>query len=427
MRERLSTVPGLKSPPQLEDGIQTAYTFLEWRKKLDGAEGLWRIGDKLYDLEKFIKNHPGGPEWIRLTRGTDITEVFQSHHLTDKAEKLLPKYYVREAQSPRSVGLTFKPDGFFHTFRKRAFEILKNVDYHRPSTKSNLIADSLAITSFLLTATAAATQYFSAMLIAGLFLAWTTIIGHNYFHMRDNFRMYYFDVVALSSKEWRISHVLSHHTYPNTLWDFEIYALEPHLDWYPNKTKSKARSFISQLLSPIVWALMFFDQLFKRYYAAYFQYKSFEFRDFVPLILPITLVYFAPSVSAAMKTWLLLVLISSFFFGFIGFNAAHHHPDIFHDGDVYRDDLDWGLLELDAVREREVVDDSDFLVLTNFGQHALHHLLPTVDHSYLPLVQKAFQQTCADFGIRTGRYTQWELVKGQFKQLSRTETKKNCR
>lgn len=93
----------------------------------------------------------------------------------------------------------------------------------------------------------------------------------------------------------------------------------------------------------------------------------------------------------------------------------------------FRDDLDWGLLELDAVRERKVIDDSNFLVLTNFGLHGLHHLLPTVDHSYLPLCVKAFEDTCKEFGVSTDKFSQWELVKGQFQQLSRTETKKNCR
>lgn len=34
----------------------------------DGAEGLWRIHDKLCDLTKFIKQHAGGEEWLELTK-----------------------------------------------------------------------------------------------------------------------------------------------------------------------------------------------------------------------------------------------------------------------------------------------------------------------------------------------------------------------
>ncbi|VEN38831.1 unnamed protein product [Callosobruchus maculatus] len=36
----------------------------------------------------------------------------------------------------------------------------------------------------------------------------------------------------------------------------------------------------------------------------------------------------------AMFAW--IITISSICFGIIGVNAAHHHPDIFHDGDTPR-------------------------------------------------------------------------------------------
>ncbi|XP_076163345.1 cytochrome b5-related [Ptiloglossa arizonensis] len=421
-----SSIPGLKSFPERK-GIQTPAAFLNARRKIDGAEGLWRYKDNLYDLEKFAKFHPGGEEWIRLTKGTDITEAFETHHLTEKAANILPKFYIRKAETERSVPLTFEPNGFYNTFKKRALEALKDVDFHHPSKKSNLIADFLVTTSIILSLAAVSMQSYLIIVAAGIFLAWTTIIAHNYFHMRDNFRMYYFDLSTMSSKEWRISHVMSHHMYPNTYWDYEIYMAEPFLQWYPYKNKSMVRSFISQLISPIVWALTFHLQMIKRYYSIVFEYNKFEFRDAVPFFLPVLMSFFAPSVSIAFKFWLLIILAASFVFSMIGFNAAHHHPDIFHDGDIYRNDLDWGLLELDAVREREVIDDSDFLVLTNFGLHGLHHLLPTVDHSYLPLCMKAFEETCKEFNIGRGKWTQWKLMKGQFNQLMRKEPKKNFR
>jgi fatty acid desaturase len=89
--------------------------------------------------------------------------------------------------------------------------------------------------------------------------------------------------------------------------------------------------------------------------------------------------------------------------------------------------LDWGLLEMDAVRDREVIDDSIFLALTNFGSHTLHHLLPTVDHHYLSLCLSAFVETCKEFHVNPKKWTQWELIKGQFQQLGRNKSKKNQR
>lgn len=72
-----SSIPGLGPLPGRNDRLKTAYTFLEGRRQVDGAEDLWRIRNNLYDLEGFAKIHPGGEEWIRLTKGTDITEIFE--------------------------------------------------------------------------------------------------------------------------------------------------------------------------------------------------------------------------------------------------------------------------------------------------------------------------------------------------------------
>ncbi|KAG7208906.1 hypothetical protein KM043_015087 [Ampulex compressa] len=422
MQKIQSSIPGLASPRVKNAIITTNYDFLTSRKIVDGAEGLWRIRDGLYDLENFVKTHPGGSEWIRLSKGTDITEAFECHHLTEAAEKLLPKFYVRDALTPRSMPFTFHPDGFYRVFKKRAVEALKDVDFHAPSKKSNLIADFLVIATFALCLLTAAKQSIAAVFLAGAFLTWTAIAGHNYFHMRDNFRMYYFDLTLMSSKQWRISHVLSHHLYPNTIWDREIFAVEIMFTWFPDKNKSTIVSFLRQVFGPIFYSVLYIaDGVFGRFYAIFFQSEKCEFRDIVPFFVPFSMYLVAPSFLVVLRLWISILLISSIFFGMIGFNGAHHHPDIFHDGDVYRKDMDWGLLELDAARDRKIVDDSAILALTNFGSHVLHHILPTVDHCYLPLCVPAFLQTCKDFGIENERWSPWELIKGQFKQIARTE------
>lgn len=98
----------------------------------------------------------------------------------------------------------------------------------------------------------------------GIFLTWTAIAGHNYFHMRDNFRMYYFDLCMMSSKEWRITHVMSHHMYTNTLWDYEMYVVEPLLHWIPHKNKTFIIGLIRTAISPIIWTFLYFYQAIKR-------------------------------------------------------------------------------------------------------------------------------------------------------------------
>lgn len=91
-------------------------------------DGLWRIHDTLYDLTDFISSHPGGPDWLRMTKGHDITEAFITHHLAmEKVEPLLAKYRVRETARPRNVKLTFNEDGFYMTLRRRVMAKLPEI------------------------------------------------------------------------------------------------------------------------------------------------------------------------------------------------------------------------------------------------------------------------------------------------------------
>jgi cytochrome b involved in lipid metabolism len=101
--------------------IDDPILWLEDKAKVDHvADGLWRIHGKAYDFSSFAVKHPGnaradsfvamcpasacfgsvassgGKHWIELTKGLDITDLFEVHHLNlDKASAILPKYYVK--------------------------------------------------------------------------------------------------------------------------------------------------------------------------------------------------------------------------------------------------------------------------------------------------------------------------------------------
>ena len=87
---------GIKSNP---------YLWLEEKKARDadlwGADSsqYWIIENKMYDLTNFIDQHPGGPKWLTMTRGQDVTDFFIIHHLNEaKARETLSKYYVGETE-----------------------------------------------------------------------------------------------------------------------------------------------------------------------------------------------------------------------------------------------------------------------------------------------------------------------------------------
>lgn len=72
---------------------------------------------------------------------------------------------------------------------------------------------------------------------------------------------------------------------------------------------------------------------------------------------------------AIYRLWLALHVSFSYVFIIIGLVAGHHHPDIYHHGDATRDNPDWGLCQLDAIRDRWVggIGLVSFLVLHFFS------------------------------------------------------------
>lgn len=61
-------------------------------------------------------------------QGTDITELFEAHHISGTASKVLAKYRVRDAKEPRNYKFTFNDNGFYRTLKRRVHEKLKTVD-----------------------------------------------------------------------------------------------------------------------------------------------------------------------------------------------------------------------------------------------------------------------------------------------------------
>lgn len=78
---------------------------------------------------------------------------------------------------------------------------------------------------------------------------------------------------------------------------------------------------------------------------------------------------------------------------------------------------------MNCVIDRNDLKSSHFLTLVTFGQHALHHMFPTIDHGVLPQIHDTFLETCKDFQLELRDYPWWPLIVGQFQQLRRTTPK----
>ena len=175
------------------------HNIQEGKRKDDGVPPhLHRIHDHYYDLRDFAKLHPGGERWISLTRGTDITELFETHHLNfARVSRMLPAFLADEEAGgppplPRNSPFTFDDDGFYATLRAKVWDTFggearqsgaSRVAALGPSDISKYLADSMALLSLAMTVTAGRARGVSMVAIAvltGLLNGGFIGVGHNF-------------------------------------------------------------------------------------------------------------------------------------------------------------------------------------------------------------------------------------------------------
>lgn len=149
--------------------------------------------------------------------------------------------------------------------------------------------------------------------------------------------------------------------------------------------------------------------------------------NFIPFLLPLAMyILGGQPLLLTLLFWNIIIVIASLHFFIIGFTAAHHHLEIFHDCDAVRSEkIDWGIAQLDTVMDRVEITGSHWLVSTNFGAHCLHHMFPALDHGSLDYIYPIFQKTMQEFNANLRFCSHLTLMRGMFRQLVRTEPNPN--
>jgi hypothetical protein len=124
---------------------------------------------------------------------------------------VLKKYYVKNADLPRNYKLTFKDDGFYRALKSKVAKVLPLLDYS-VTWKSKLVVDTVSA-GFLLSSVVAAHcdavyAKFIFILIAGIFGSLIPSLTHNFYHQKNNWRMYVANFMLAGHREWRIYHIL---------------------------------------------------------------------------------------------------------------------------------------------------------------------------------------------------------------------------
>ncbi|KAK4873784.1 hypothetical protein RN001_013144 [Aquatica leii] len=398
------------------------YKWLENKKYVDDLNGLWRVHDGLYDVTDFIDSHPGGKFWLKETKGMDITEAFETHHIkSDIPELLLKKFFIKNATNLRMSKFKFDEDGFYKTLKRKVRVALKTLpkDCHKIS---NMYTDLLLLATFVLACIANACSMFTFMILASISCSFLLVATHNYIHQRDNLRMYYGTFFMFSASVYRIAHVLSHHAFPNSHFDLQLIIGLPLVNVFPEK-KSFAVKYLPLLSSyafifPITLHAIGLINIVES-----FILKKNYVNLILPLALPILMYYTGNNtLISTFGTWQIMLLLSSSIYATIAFTTTHVHPNLYIEGDAMRsnDELDWGISQLDTSYDKKEVIGSHFFGLITFGDHALHHLFPTLDHGYLKHLYPIFESTLKEFNIRgVNVTTSVDLYLGYFKQAIR--------
>lgn len=78
------------------------------------------------------------------------------------------------------------------------------------------------------------------------------------------------------------------------------------------------------------------------------------------------------------------------------------------------------MFELEAVMDRTDINGNLFKVMTFFGDHALHHLFPILDHAHLPYLYPIFFEHCEKYKAKYTTTSQFDLFIGQLKMAVKT-------
>ena len=315
--------------PRRKQLITSGNDWLKFKRDYDGiGANLWRVHDKLYNLTDFAKKHPGGAQWINLTNGTDITEAFEAAHVFGGHKKILEKYFVKDCHMPRKSPLTFHEDGFYKTLQRNVRSVLKQIGTG-PSREMILIQDGLVAAFLLMMAVTIKTDSFLAAVVTGTILGMTIASSHNFFHQKDNFRRYYWDLGLFTSTDWRITHALSHHFHTNMYTDFEIWSFDPHVQWLPLKEKSFYHTYLSPIISLILFFVVSIISILKKVRILFQGHFDFSMEDVLPIAELAIMCYFSGQTFwKCLQLWSLIHCMAGLWFIGTSLTVTHHHPGV---------------------------------------------------------------------------------------------------
>lgn len=334
----------------------------------------------IYKPDDFQKIHPGGSIWIEVCKGTDATALFETMHINNKLAKL----HLKKIPAV----------GTYSVFKKWNFDSYRNLSDKMLSLFPTLHSRQAFRYKFAFWILLGSSLHIALLFQTQLNLNWFLIIvsssivntilggfGHNYLHKLDASCLA-LDWNGLSSFEWMLEHIISHHCNPNSEHDHDTISMLPFVDWQTPK-------FMNLLIFPlfaigeIVVAVQGYLGHRCRWYPIWssnFNEKTrysypfwIQFAPFLFIARVLSHFIFQPFVFASI-TIMGSLSIASFYFSYL---AHLNHAS------QGKETLDFFKNQLDTTRDLKSKTTllNDFLL--GLDKQTLHHLFPAIDHSLL--------------------------------------------
>ena len=355
------------------------------------------IHGKIYNIDNF--NHPGGNTFIEINKGCDITTLFETHHINYKlANDVLDRLTIVGTYN-KKINYDFKRyytlrEKIYSKFKTKKSRIMNNITKYSllgyitfglflhckllQYNFSNIEKNLTSLTSFL-----------GLCLLSSLVNSILGGFGHNGIH-KLLYSSLLLDWNGLSSLEWLLEHVHSHHMYTNTIYDHDAISMKPFLNWIPSNTESifsvngKHLIFlIAELVVPIQGNFIHkfrWKILFNNKYPLWLRLAPFVF------ILRIFSHLLFQGILFGLINVTICLIIAGYYFAYL---AHLNHVNFNNKNHNSLDNIDFIDHQINNTNDIKINENLSSLFL-NLNKQKMHHLFPTIDHSQLNKLYKLY-------------------------------------